>query len=252
MYLLHQLAFYLHVSIGALALIVFWIPMLNKKGSLDHKRFGRYFAIAMYAVSISGLLMSFMDLLFPFVGHLSPQNDAARSAVASEIRQRAVFLFSLSVLVLTTTRHGWLVILQRDNRAMLRRPLHVGLCVFLILVGVMMFVLGVMTGSLLFMGFAALEFITGSEALRYIYKKALAPKEWWIEHLGSLIGSGIAAYTAFFVFGGSRLLAQFLQGSFEGWSLVFWFGPGMIGGIAIGVLSRQYRRKFAPQIAAQV
>lgn len=250
---LHQLAFYLHISIGALSLIVFWIPMFTKKGSLDHKRFGRYFAMAMYAVSISGLLMSSMDLLLPFAGHLPPQIDqgeAARTAVAAAIRERAVFLFSLSILVLTTTRHGWLVILHRDNRQVLRTPLHVGLCVSLALAGAVLFVQGARGGELLFMGFAALEMFVGVGALRYAFKQTLAPKEWWIEHLGSLIGSGIGAYTAFFVFGGSRLLAQFLQGGFESWSLVFWFAPGVIGGIAIGVLSGQYRRKFAPRAAS--
>ena len=250
MYALHQLAFYLHISIGALSLLVFWIPMFTKKGSLDHKRFGRYFAMAMYAVSISGLLMSSMDLLFPFAGHLPPQSEqseASLAAMAADIRQRAVFLFSLSVLVLTTTRHGWLVILHRDNRQVLRRPLHVALCASLVLVGVALFAQGVATGAFLFTGFAVLELFVGIGALRYAFKDALAPKEWWIEHLGSLIGSGIGAYTAFFVFGGSRLLAQFLQGGFESWSLVFWFAPGVIGGIAIGVLSRQYRHKFAPR-----
>lgn len=251
MYALHQLAFYLHISIGALSLLIFWIPMFTKKGSLDHKRFGRYFAVAMYAVSISGLLMSSMDLLFPFAGHLPPQfdqGDAARTAVAAAIRERAVFLFSLSVLVLTTTRHGWLVILHRDNRQVLRRPVHVGLCAALVMVGGALLVQGARNGEFLFMGFAVLELFVGVGALRYAFKDTLAPKEWWIEHLGSLIGSGIGAYTAFFVFGGSRLLAQFLQGGFESWSLVFWFAPGVIGSIAIGVLSRQYRQKFAPRV----
>jgi hypothetical protein len=53
------------------------------------------------------------------------------------------------------------------------------------------------------------------------------------------------AYTAFFVFGGSRLLAQFLTGPGEGLSLLFWFGPGVIGSVATAVLTRQYRQRFA-------
>ena len=247
MSLLHQFAFYLHITIGACALLLFWIPVFTRKGALDHKRFGRYFAMAMYAVSISGLLMSSMDLLFPFVGHLPSQLDQSetgRAAAAAAIRQSALFLFSLSILVLTTTRHGWLVILQRDNREVLRRPTHVGLIAGLIGVGLWLFVQGVVSRSPLFMGFAGLEVFVGVGALRYVYRPTLAPKEWWIEHLGGMIASGIGAYTAFFVFGGSRLLAQLLQGPFEGLSLLLWFGPGVIGNIAIGVLSRQYRRKF--------
>ena len=248
MSLLHQFAFYLHISIGTCALLLFWIPVFTRKGALDHKRFGRYFALAMYAVSISGLLMSSLDLLFPFAGHLPPQLDeseASRAAAAAAIRQSALFLFSLSVLVLTTTRHGWLVILQRDNREALRRPVHVGLIAGLLAAGLWLLVQGIITRSPLFMGFAMLEIFVGVGALRYVFRATLSPKEWWIEHLGALIASGIGAYTAFFVFGGSRLLSALLSGPFEGLSLLFWFGPWVIGGIAIAVLSRQYRRKFA-------
>ncbi len=248
MSLLHQFAFYLHLSIGSCALLLFWIPVFTRKGALDHKRFGRYFAMAMYAVSMSGLLMSSLDLLFPFVGHLPPQLDQSegnRAAAAAAIRQSALFLFSLSVLVLTTTRHGWLVILQRDNREALRRPLHVGLIAALMAVGLWLLVQGIISRSPLFIGFAVLEIVVGVGALRYVFRASIGPKQWWIEHLGALIGSGIGAYTAFFVFGGSRLLSALLSGPFEGLSLLFWFGPGVIGGIAIAVLSRQYRRKFA-------
>ena len=89
---LHQLAFYLHVSIGTLALLVFWIPVFTPKGSLDHRRFGRYFAMAMYAVAGSGLLMASMDLLAPFSSH--PLQDgmsaAAVSAQAKEVRDAAL------------------------------------------------------------------------------------------------------------------------------------------------------------------
>lgn len=252
MFTLHQLAFYLHVSFGALSLLMFWIPMFTRKGSLDHKRFGRYFAMAMYTVSLSGLLMSSMDLLFPLAGHVEspdPLTEEKLEEIAAEIREGALFLFSLSILVLTTTRHGWLVILQRDNRAALKHPAHVALCVALGLAAVGLFVQGWRIGSPLFMGFAVLEAVVSATTLHYIYKSVLSPKEWWIEHLGALIASGIGAYTAFFVFGGSRLLSEFLQGPFEGWNLVFWFAPGVIGGIATTVLSRQYRRKFAPKVA---
>jgi len=248
---LHQLAFYLHISIGTLALLVFWIPVFTRKGSLDHKRFGRYFAMAMYAVSFSGLLMASMDLLTPFAAHALVDSLSAEqvAAEAREIRDAALFLLSLSILVLATTRHGWLVILHKADRQALRTPLHVGLVGLLILVGASLLVMGLLTGDPLFLGFAVLELVVGAGMLRYLFRAEIGPKAWWIEHLGALIGSGIGAYTAFFVFGGSRLLAQIVSGPFEGLSLVLWFGPGVIGGVATVILSRQYRAKFGESAA---
>ena len=244
---LHQLAFYLHVSIGTLALLVFWIPVFTRKGSLDHRRYGRYFAMAMYAVAGSGLFMAALDLLLPFAGH--PLRDGMSSAEvaaqAKEVRDAALFLLSLSILVLATTRHGWLVILHKADRAALRTPLHLGLLGMLCLVGTALLVLGLSMKAPLFLGFAVLELSVASGMLRYVLRAEIGPKQWWIEHLGALIGSGIGAYTAFFVFGGSRLLAQFLSNSYEGYGLVFWFGPGVVGSIATAILSRQYRAKFA-------
>lgn len=244
---LHQLAFYLHITCGTLALLVFWIPVLTRKGSLDHRRYGRCFALAMYAVAGSGLVMASMDLLLPLAAHPQPADftPAQLAAEARELRLAAVFLLSLSVLVLATTRHGWLVMVHRQDRAALRIPVHLGLIVLLGLVGAALLVLGLGLRAPLFIGFALLELSVCAGMLRYLLRAQIGPKQWWIEHLGAFIGSGIGAYTAFFVFGGSRLLAQFLTGPGEGLSLLLWFGPGVIGGFAIALMSRQYRQRFA-------
>ncbi|MGL5471270.1 MAG: hypothetical protein ACRDCT_24380 [Shewanella sp.] len=63
--------------------------------------------------------------------------------------------------------------------------------------------------------------------LRYSVKATLTKLEWWIEHLGAMIGSGIACYTAFFAFGGSRLFID--HGNLR---LLSWILPGVIGFVA--------------------
>jgi hypothetical protein len=40
------------------------------------------------------------------------------------------------------------------------------------------------------------------------------------------------------------MLGTYLQGPMEGLMVFFWVAPGVIGGIAIGVLTRHYRLKF--------
>ena len=246
MIIIHQSALYLHIAVGACALLLFWVPVFTRKGNLNHKRFGRYFAWAMYTVSFSGIVMSSLDLLFPIAMHapgidLSPDQSAE---VSREVRQFGLFLFSLSILVLTSTRHGWLTILHRENRQMLRHPLHVGLNLLLSAIGLLLLITGLRSDMILFVVFGALQLVTGTGNLRYSFRSEIRPKEWWFQHLSGLIGSGIGAYTAFTVFGGRRFFEQIFSSNFESLAIFLWIGPGVIGGIATALLSLHYRKKF--------
>ena len=60
--LIHELAFYVHITAGCAGLILFWVPMLSRKGSPRHKQIGRWFARIMYTVAASGLIMASLDL----------------------------------------------------------------------------------------------------------------------------------------------------------------------------------------------
>lgn len=247
MYLIHQSSFYLHIAVGSCALLLFWVPVFTKKGNLDHKKFGRYFSRAMYIVAISGFTMSGLDLIMPLATHAPGSSLTGEQATsfAAEVRSFALFLFSLSFLVLTSTRQGWLSILHRDDRTPLRTPVHNALIVSLIAVGATLAITGLNTGSILFMIFGCLQIVTGATALRYNYKSELGPKEWWIEHLKGLIGSGIGAYTAFFVFGGRRIFESLFQDAAADISIVLWVTPGIVGSFFIAYLSRHYRIKFS-------
>jgi uncharacterized membrane protein HdeD (DUF308 family) len=246
MLIIHQIALYTHIAVGACALIIFWIPVFTRKGNLDHKRFGRYFASAMYLVSFSGLTMSSLDLLFPIEMHAVgiEFTSAELEAAKSEVREFALFLFSLSVLVLTSTRQGWLVILHKADRSPLRTVHHTALCASLSIVGLVLFFVGAQSQNYLFMIFAVLQIVSGVNSLRYNYKAQLQPKQWWTEHLSGLIGSGIGAYTAFFVFGGRQIFDSLFGQAFSNSAIVLWIAPGIVGSIAISWLSRHYKVKF--------
>lgn len=241
MFLIHQAAVYLHIAGGVIALLLFWIPVFARKGSPVHKRIGRYFASLMYMIGMSGLLMSSLDLWMPETFHPD------RSAAATQ--NTAIFLFSLSLLVLTTTRHGWLTINYRENRLPLRRPLQLMLLGALILSGIVLLALGLTRADAVYIAFGGLEIAVSAGMLRYTFKKQTRPREWWIEHLGGLFASGIGAYTAFFVFGAFTILEPAFI-ALPWLPVLVWVGPGVIGGIAITVVSRHYRRKFSPKAAA--
>jgi uncharacterized membrane protein len=244
--LIHQFTTYIHIAFGIVALPVFWIPVLARKGSLDHKRFGRYFAMAMYAIASSGILMASLDLIFPLSAHDIDQalSQQELADTANSIRLAALFLLSLSILVFTSTRQGWLVINHKQDRTVLRTPLHITLCLLLFVAGLLLFIVGIIYSQILFVIFSCVELATAIDVLRYNFKAELGHREWWFAHLRGLIGSGIAAYTAFFVFGGSRFFSGLFAGVFSDLSIILWIGPGVIGGIAIAVLSRHYRLRF--------
>jgi len=93
------------------------------------------------------------------------------------------------------------------------------------------------------MGIVAIVFgILGMRlAVEQLIKFIWKPKEkmfWWYGHLSNMIGSYIAAWTAFSV----TTLAVYFGGSF-----FMWLWPTAIGVPAIVVITIYYKRKFAPR-----
>lgn len=246
MYLLHKSLLFLHIAIGSVALIVFWLPVFARKGSPFHKRAGRWFAYGMYAVAVSGLLMSTLSLIDPLGVRMAGAELSMAEAFANAERVRvfSVFLLMLSVLVFVSVRHSILALRAKADRQALRRPAHVGTLVTLGVLGVTVGVVGVVYDELLLMIFAVLGVVASVGMLRYTFKPTLTRNEWWIEHLSNIIGGGIGAYTAFFAFGGRELFGHLLTGNLQ---VVPWILPSIVGVAFTIRLSRHYRAKFAPR-----
>jgi hypothetical protein len=71
------------------------------------------------------------------------------------------------------------------------------------------------------------------------------PKEkmfWWYTHLGNMIGSYIAAWTAFSV--------TTLSTNFRHAGILLWLWPTIVGVPAIALTTAYYKRKFAPRTKA--
>jgi len=93
------------------------------------------------------------------------------------------------------------------------------------------------------MGIVAVVFgILGMRlAVEQMFMFVRKPKEkmfWWYSHLGNMIGSYIAAWTAFSV----TTLALYFERSF-----FMWLWPTAIGVPAIVITTIYYKRKFAPK-----
>ncbi len=241
MNLIHSLTLIIHILAGTAAMILFWAPAIAKKGSPNHIRFGRYYVNAMYAIAASGFVMALLVIIDPIGLH----SDAASNITdpekqATVIRSFWSFLMYLSLLTVATLRHGVLVLKYKKDRKQLTRLGHLSLMTALTVLGPVLAIWGYQIGMTLLIIFGCLGLFLGGSMLHYCFKSDLSKMQWWIEHLGSMIGSGIAAYTAFFSFGVRRLLEDYAT-----LQLLSWILPGVIGTIVIQYLTRHYRKKFA-------
>ncbi len=239
---LHSFLVNTHIAVGSLALLIFWVPALAKKGSPLHVRSGRIYVTAMYIVAVTAFIASIMVLLDP-IGIRRPDAmlDAAEAArLARRFRMFSLFLLMLSVLVFTSIRHGLMALRERRQPGMLSRPSHRALLGTLALLALVVGSIGLYTMQLLLIIFGAISLSAAVSMFRDTRKRNPGRGDLVVAHLGGLISSGIGAYTAFFAFGGSRLLADVLTGQ---WQVLPWVLPSIIGTIAISRLQRPYTRR---------
>ena len=238
---LHSLLVNTHILFGAASLVLFWIPVIAKKGSPTHVRAGRYYSIAMYVVSVSAFVASVLVLADP-IGIRRPglEIDGDEAAELAEgFRAGSLFLLMLSVLVFSSIRHGLAALRERHEPGILRTPWHRGMIVTLGVLGLGVGAIGISRGLVLLMIFGGISIAASIGMFRESLPERLTASERTIAHLGGLIGSGIGTYTAFFAFGGARFLADLLPGQ---WQALSWVIAPVIGTIAISRLTRRYRR----------
>lgn len=235
---LHHWLFVMHIMVGSCALLLFWVPMLTRKGSLNHRKFGRYYAHVMYAVAATGALMAALVLLWPMAikGELLSNPDMQEAFIQS-VRRFWFFLLYLSLITFFSVRHGLLALQCKKDRAAVRSPLHLT-CIALLIGGAGLLLFnGIQHDNTLHIVFAALGALIALSSLKYCLVKEVTAKQWLGEHIGGLIGSGIGAYTAFISFGGRHLFESLGQAQ-----LLFWILPGILGSIVIAYMSQKYAR----------
>jgi hypothetical protein len=233
----------LHIAAGAAALLLFWIPVAAPKGGRLHIRIGWTYVVCMSVVVLTAFSMSGMAFLDPLgvrrFAQPLPVEEVARFVTASRVF--AVFLAYLAGVTLVSGWQGvWALRTRRDPRS-LRKPFAVALNVLVGLSGLAILVLGIRRGSTPLVGLSPIGPFIALGNLRYIQSGPRSRMGWWYEHLSSMLGTGIAAYTAFLVFGGSRLFPT-ISGS--PYYPVFWVLPSILGVPAIFLTVAYYRRKF--------
>ena len=215
-----------HVAVGGIALAAYWTAGLSKKGSPLHRAAGKLFMLMMLLVLATSVV---------FVARM-----VGREALAS-----AAFFAYLIVISATALATGWFSLRLKHDHARYHGRWYQALAVFNIVCGAGVLLLGIRSGQAVLMGFSLVGLVRGVAMLR-LARQPEQPRWWLREHLGSMIGNGVAVHVAFLLVGLKRLLPA-------GWAvqteLIGWLLPLTVAGIAGVVFGRRYAAPKSPSVS---
>jgi len=225
-----KLILYLHIAGGSAALLSMLVPMLTRKGGLAHRRSGWVFVGGMTVVSVTALALSAARYFF------DPRPEA---------KAFALFLFYIAILTGTGVSSGISTLRKKDRTLARTYAWDVGLASLLTLTAIAMAGYGIASGKALFVAFSVIGLVNGIQGLVYWLRPPAHRMHWWFQHMSSMLGSCIAATTAF-------LVVNAPQAGLARTSMIVWLAPSIVGGPAIAIWTNYYKRRFAGAHGAQV
>jgi len=217
-----------HVACGVVALATYWMAGLSRKGSPFHKASGKIYLVSMVGIILSSIVL-------------------AGFAFAGEKYVVATFLAYLVVITSTAMALGWLAIRRKRDQTAFRSVGYRAGGAFNLVSGLATFAFGVQQGEALLMGFSWVGIIIGAQMLMRAWRP-LDEAKWWLrEHIGAMLGCGVATHIAFLGIGIKRITE--VLGVQMDLGLLAWFAPLAVSSIAGIWLDRKYLAKPAPRTA---
>lgn len=209
----------LHIVFGSLSLITFWIPVLVKKGGDIHVKVGKLYVILMWVVVVSAATLCILNV---FRGRINS----------------AIFLGYLSLITSQPLWYGITILKYRKNIPAKVHKINMMFNWAMFLGGLGLIALSI---KLNLQGPAILLLIFGSigtlTSAPMIFSRKEKKVNWLAEHIQGMVITGIAAYTAFFAFGGSTFMGHLFSGSLVA---IPWILPTVIGVFVI----KRYKAKM--------
>jgi hypothetical protein len=224
----------LHVIAGFLSLVLFWIPLFTKKGGINHVKIGKAYLFLMWLVVISAALLSIKNII---IGDMIS----------------AAFLGFLTFITANPLWHGIAILNHKKGLTPSFRKKHLFFEMLVFIGGVLLLAYGIYLkgkgAGVLMIIFGLL----GISNIRQIITQIKNPPQkanWFNEHVAGMLTTGIAAYTAFFAFGGRAFMGNIFTGM---WMIIPWVAPTVIGTFAIIYLRKYYdqKRKVAKVVSVE-
>jgi hypothetical protein len=227
----------LHIVVGSVGLASFWVPVFARKQKGLHTQAGKIFAYAMMVTAISAAAAAILTLIDPLATH--PETSSRYAASLRAIN--GLMLLYLAAITFNAAFAGLRAVRMKrcygGHRAL--DELFSNGVSFVLAIAVLL--VGWQTGSVLMMALSAIGIMGTPGNVRLIMWTAKSPWEWKYQHMGSMLGAGIAAHTAFLVFGAGRFVDSSLSNS-----VLVWLAPTLIGIPATLIWTRYYRRQEQP------
>jgi len=240
---LYQSLVCVHITGGFGGLLLLWVPLLTRKGGRTHRRVGWAYVTCMSVAVATAFVMVAILLVDPLAAKplRRPHPPEEIAVIMKQYRAFAAFLGMLALLTFVSGWTGLTVLRHKKDPLGMRTPFNLGSSALLGLVGVVVLVMGLQQGIWLLVFLGPLGILTGFAGTYALLYPPRLNMGWWYDHLGGMMGTGIAAYTAFTVFGAQRWMPDLARTALFP---LFWIVPIVGGVIASEWMTRHYKRKF--------
>lgn len=217
---LHTLSYFFHVGLGTLALLTFWTAGLSRKGSPVHRLAGKAYLLAM-----AGLVLAAV----PLTARIASFNPVA-----------GAFLAYLLVITVTAMWMSWRAVRDKRDWARYTGPVYralmwANLLSGLAIAGVGLFLAAQMQAIIVaFSGIGIIGFVN---MWRFSRRPPEDPRWPVRQHLGAMLGNGVATHIAFLSIGLPKLLPMLAGPTLQN---VAWLGPLVVAFAAGSYLTRKF------------
>ena len=189
-----------HVACGAVGLVLFWIPVVARKGGSAHRRYGFAFAYLMYVTALMAIGMGTNTIVAPLATH--PHLKGAEWI-------RGIFghmMVYLGILTISLVRHGLITVANKRRHLANRAWPEVALEGLTIAAALNCAWQGWRIDQPLMMGMSVIGIASGITNLVFSLRDQPGRVTYQLEHVKAIVGAGISVYTAFMAFGFVRLM----------------------------------------------
>lgn len=241
MELLFKTIILFHIAVGSIGLASFWVPVFARKRKGLHTQAGKIFAYSMMATGATAACAALLTLALPLVTH--PETPARYEASLRAVN--GLMLLYLAVITFSSAFGGLRAVRLKGDFGGHRERADLAINVLGFVLSLAVLIVGWRMNYAVMIGLSLIGIIGIPGNIRLLLWKPKSPLEWKYQHMGSMLGAGIAAHTAFLVFGMGRFVDSSL-----GNSVWVWLAPTIIGVPATMIWTRYYRQQEKRRMSA--
>lgn len=226
LYPLIRILFLIHILGGSIALLIFLVPMLSKKGGKLHIISGKIYVYAMLAVAFMAFPITLWRIFF----------DSNKSIASKSF---SAFLFFIAVLTLSSIWQGIRVLRLKNRKQPDLSLKNTFLSYLLIATAIGSVVIGFQFDNKLLIYFPLVGLLSGFSQIKYWKQTPTLKRHWWYEHMRGMFTACIATITAFLVTAVPRIFPDFNSSS-----LIIWLAPTIVLVPILHIWTRYYKNRF--------